>query len=202
MSYPLHRTHRTKSPLSQTSNIADDGDLLEGLQNIPSNFDFALNETPRTYLTPIPKIPETSLLNPEEFRRLSISTISSTGQHSRGVSPFPQAQNTERKTWKTPFWKFWQRNQGLFLVSFSQLFGALMNVTTRLLELEGEGMHPFQILFARQGLTMIFCSLWMWYQNVPEFPLGLKEVRMLLVVRSVSGFFGIYGMYCRYSLVK
>jgi hypothetical protein len=31
----------------------------------------------------------------------------------------------------------WTRNKGLFLVLISQFFGALMNVTTRLLEMEG-----------------------------------------------------------------
>lgn len=73
-----------------------------------------------------------------------------------------------------------------------------MNVTTRLLELEGEGMHPFQILFARQGLTTIFCSLWMWKTRVPDFPLGKPGIRYLLCIRAVTGFFGIYGMYCKF----
>lgn len=86
-------------------------------------------------------------------------------------------------------------------MTFSQLFGALMNVTTRLLELEGEGMHPFQVLFARQGLTVIFCTAWMWWNKVPDFPLGKKEVRGLLVARSVTGFFGIFGMYCKLYLL-
>ena len=31
----------------------------------------------------------------------------------------------------------WYRNKGLFLVLISQLFGTLMNITTRLLEMEG-----------------------------------------------------------------
>jgi hypothetical protein len=82
-------------------------------------------------------------------------------------------------------------------VTLSQLFGALMNVTTRLLELEGpEPLQPFQILFARQGITMIFCTLWMWWKEVEDFPWGKIEVRRLLIVRALSGFWGIYGMYC------
>lgn len=81
------------------------------------------------------------------------------------------------------------------MVAISQLFGALMNVTTRLLELEGDGMNPFQILFARQGITAIFCTAWMWWAKVPDFPFGYKGYRGLLVVRSVTGFFGIFGMY-------
>jgi len=195
---PHPRTQRLGPPPSEEHH----DDLLEGLQNIPSHFDLALNgnTTDRTYLSPIPsKAGHGSLLDPEQFRRLSISTVSSMGRHSRGGSPFPGPhEQTELRAWRTVFWDFWQRNQGLFLVSFSQLFGALMNVTTRLLELEGEGMQPFQILFARQGLTMIFCSIWMWWKEIPDFPLGAKGVRLLLVCRSISGFFGIYGMYCKY----
>ncbi|KAL2073232.1 hypothetical protein VTL71DRAFT_10556 [Oculimacula yallundae] len=181
-----------------THNYEEHEDYLESLQNIPSNFDLALNgPTNRTYLSPHPaKSADTSLLEPDALRRLSMSTITSLGR-GRSISPYPHTSSIPR-TWKESLWDFWAQNEGLFLVSFSQLFGALMNVTTRLLELEGEGMHPFQILFARQGLTAIFCSLWMWYGKVPDFPLGEKGIRGLLVARSLTGFFGIFGMY--YSL--
>ncbi|KAH8685583.1 hypothetical protein BGZ60DRAFT_344091, partial [Tricladium varicosporioides] len=102
------------------------------------------------------------------------------------------------RTLQSRLLSFWRGNQGLFLVSFSQLFGALMNVTTRLLELEGEGMHPLQVLFARMFLTMIFCCGWMWWKRVEDFPFGARGIRWLLVARGASGFFGIFGMY--YSL--
>lgn len=196
------------TPLPQTANPNqnrnDGGNLPDSFQSNPANIDLAVsdeNTTDRTYLAP-PSNPkqtgEGSLLDPEEFRRLSMSTISSMGYQSRGVSPFPHpTQNSGTVKISPRIWDFWMRNKGLFLVSFSQLFGALMNVTTRLLELEGEGMHPFQVLFARQGLTVILCSIWMWWKSVPGFPFGAREVRMLLVARSISGFFGIYGMYCK-----
>ncbi|KAG9239564.1 hypothetical protein BJ875DRAFT_83502 [Amylocarpus encephaloides] len=175
-----------------------DNDYLESLQNIPSNFELALNgSTNRTFLSPrLPKAADSSLLDPEAFRRLSISTISSYNPQSRSVSPYHIPAGP--RSFKTRCKEFWDRNYGLFLVALSQLFGALMNVTTRLLELEGEGMHPLQILFARMGLTMLFCCLWMWWREVPDFPWGKKEVRWLLMARGFSGFFGIYGMY--YSL--
>lgn len=85
-------------------------------------------------------------------------------------------------------------------MSMSQLFGALMNVTTRLLELEG-GMHPFQVLFARMGITMVLCCLYMWYAKIPSAPFGLREIRWLLVLRGLMGFFGIFGMYCKLCFV-
>ena len=59
----------------------------------------------------------------------------SLGRHaSRSPAPLPQ-------TWRARFALFWTRNKGLAYVLFSQLFGTLMNVTTRTLEVEGnEGM--------------------------------------------------------------
>lgn len=83
----------------------------------------------------------------------------------------------------------------------AQVFGVLMNVTTRLLEVEGNkgrGLDPFQILFARMAITVALASAWMWWQRTPDFPLGKPEVRWLLVARGFGGFFGVFGMY--YSL--
>ncbi len=74
-----------------------------------------------------------------------------------------------------------------------------MNLAARLLELEGEGMHPFQILFARMSITTILSCAYMYYTKVPHFPFGAKEVRGLLIARGVTGFFGIYGMW--YSMM-
>ena len=98
--------------------------------------------------------------------------------------------------------KFWIRNKGLAYMLQGQVFGTLMNVTTRLLEIEGnkgKGLHPFQILFARMGITFVLASTYMWYKKTPHFPFGLKEVRWLLVARGLGGFCGVFGMY--YSLL-
>ena len=44
----------------------------------------------------------------------------------------------------------WRNNKALVYVVLSQLFGTLMNVTTRLLEVDGnhgQGMHPLQVRY-------------------------------------------------------
>src|SRR5689334_3537696 len=46
------------------------------------------------------------------------------------------------------------------------------------------------------GITVLFSSLYMWYTKTEHFPLGLKEVRSLLIARGLFGFFGVFGMYC------
>lgn len=92
----------------------------------------------------------------------------------------------------------WITNYGALLVLAAQFFGCLMNLFTRLLETPGEhgdGMHPFQILFARQGITAAVCIAYGVYTKaIPHFPLGPKGVRWLLVLRAVGGFFGVFGM--------
>lgn len=179
----------------------DEEDPLDSLHNIPSDFDLALNGgTNRMYRSAsLAKGPQSSLLDPEAFRRLSISTISSMGR-PRSVSPYPFPTGPRARTWRETFRKLWNQNQGLFFVTVSQIFGASMNVAARLLELEGEGMRPLQLLFVRQGITSVLCTIWMWWAHVPDFPLGAKGLRKLLLIRSFSGFFGIYGMYCKLSL--
>lgn len=179
-------------PLSKSKTIDE-----EVLLNIPSNLDHALNGgINQTVLPPKhTKTSETSLLDPEAFRRLSISTIASCGSQIRVVYPYPVPSKYQR--FKTSCRTFWHRNFGLFLVALSQLFGALMNVATRLLELEGVGMDPLQVLFARQVLTMVFCCIWMWWKNIPDFPFGAKGIQGLLLCRGLTGFLGIYAIYCK-----
>ena len=52
------------------------------------------------------------------------------------------------RAWNAQPATFWSRNKGLVLVVLAQAFGALMSLTTRLLETEGShgsSMHPFQV---------------------------------------------------------
>lgn len=95
--------------------------------------------------------------------------------------------------------RFWQRNMPAILVATSQFFGALMNLTARLLEFEGEGMHPVQVLILRQSVTVVCCCIYMWWTKVPGFPYGTRDLQFLLFFRGFSGFFGIFGMW--YSMM-
>lgn len=194
------------NPILQTSpsKPAIDEDLLDYLHGLPSNFDLALNGGTTRYLSPNPSksVPGQRLDSDiRSLRRLSISTIPSINR-SRGPSPYPTGHSAlgERRIWRTRLQTFWNRNEGPVLVAVSQLFAALMNVTTRVLELEGEGMNPFQLLFARMALTTVLCCIWMCWAKVPDFPLGARGIRWLLVARGITGFFGIFGVYCKHLL--
>lgn len=131
--------------------------------------------------------PPSPFLAPNVSRTLSTSPVST---YSRTLSPAPLGgyHHENRKPGASgAMGRFWTRNRGVILVAVSQLFGALMNLSARLLELESN-MHPMQILFARMSLTTLLSCLYMWWNKVPDFPLGARGIRIVLIVRGVSGF--------------
>ncbi|KAF2635127.1 hypothetical protein P280DRAFT_474043 [Massarina eburnea CBS 473.64] len=146
--------------------------------------------------------PNPSVLSIDDFNDVRLGRnrdylLVPNGDRGGSRSPTPQP-----RTFKGKIGLFWTTNKGLALVLISQLFGTLMNVTTRLLEVEGNdgrGYHPFQILFVRMAITAICSTIYMWRAKTEHFPFGLKEVRWLLVARGLTGFFGVFGMY--YSLL-
>jgi hypothetical protein len=147
--------------------------------------------------------------SPDTLSELSFDNTLVAGARGRPLLSLPQpnARHASKSpapptTFKSRIEASWTRNKGLALVLLAQVFGTLMNVTTRLLEVEGnngKGMHPFQILFARMGITVLLSSLYMWYREIPDFPFGAKQVRVLLLARGFCGFFGVFGMYCELS---
>ncbi|OTB07925.1 hypothetical protein M426DRAFT_317432 [Hypoxylon sp. CI-4A] len=105
----------------------------------------------------------------------------------------------EHQTYGQKLKGFYERNIGLFFVFLAQVFGSLMTMTTRLLETGFEKkFHALQVIFVRMLATAILGSLYMWYKKVPDFPLGRKDIRALLVLRGLAGFTGLFCSY--YSL--
>lgn len=99
-----------------------------------------------------------------------------------------------------PFiYQFWENNLPSICVALAQLFGSLMNLIARFMELEGDGMHPVLLLFYRQSLTAVAISTYMWRAGFVDFPIPHKGIRLLLAFRGFSGFFGIFGMW--YSMM-
>lgn len=103
---------------------------------------------------------------------------------------------------------------GLLLAMMSSFFSSGMAVTARLLQNSSntdDNFNAFQILFLRMSLT-IGVVLWVQHkvyarkkrQGVEDLPpklhfiVGIPEVRHLLVIRALCGFFGVFGLY--YSL--
>lgn len=72
-------------------------------------------------------------------------------------------------------------------------------MTTRLLATGFDTkFHALQIIFVRMIATTVIGSFWMWYKNIPGFPLGPRGVRRLLLIRGLSGSIGLFGLYCMF----
>lgn len=128
-----------------------------------------------------------SNLSADEFEQLHPTRPVPWPEHNDDGAGQPNLLTVE---WRNMLAGYWIRNKGLAYMLLAQVFGVLMNVTTRLLEVEGnkgEGLHPFQILFARMSITVVLASAWMWYKKTPHFPLGKPEVRGLLAARGFGG---------------
>lgn len=95
---------------------------------------------------------------------------------------------------------FFDRHRPSILVLFSQLSAAIAHASVKMLESgkdEDEFVDPFTILLVRMLITGVGSSSYLWYQKVPEFPLGQREVRPLLMLRATGGILGTAGMYCK-----
>ncbi|KAF8308541.1 hypothetical protein DL93DRAFT_2086716 [Clavulina sp. PMI_390] len=93
---------------------------------------------------------------------------------------------------------FVRANAGLLLIICSQFFFALMNVGVKFLTGLSQPVPTFELIATRMAITAVCCVGWMHWQNVPYPVIGPPGVRHLLVLRGVTGFFGLFGMY--YSL--
>ncbi|KAL8681828.1 MAG: hypothetical protein Q9186_002060 [Xanthomendoza sp. 1 TL-2023] len=153
----------------------------------------------------IPEIPLQNSFTPsDDDNNGSIYSADNENERERGrlLAPstlrYPSTSPAPIQSWRARCIALWIANKGLVFVGLSQLFGALMNVTTRLLETTGEPLNTFQVMFARMGITFILGTLYMWWAEVEHSLFGPREVRYLLMARGFGGFFGLLGIY--YSL--
>lgn len=189
--------HDTRDLLSSTPSSKapyDNGSTADLLP--PDHFDYRLSVDSKLSDFSVPGKEHGALLQHDPYGRLSPSVPNHGGRTPHGPPGEGNGHTGQSRPpllsrTVTALQRVYSRNKGVLLVALSQLFGALMNLSARLLELEGEGMHPFQVLLARQSLTMLCCITYMWWYSTPGFPFGPKEVRWLLVMRGFSGFFGI-----------
>lgn len=50
------------------------------------------------------------------------------------------------------------------------------------------------------GITFVLSTIYMWWIQVPYFPLGNPQVRGWLVLRALFGFTGLFSLYCKSQL--
>ncbi|KAI0137128.1 integral membrane protein DUF6 [Xylariales sp. AK1849] len=183
MSSPIPQTPRAKRHV--------DGDL----DNVLPEYSTSTNNAQKgdTVGAATPTLPD-----PRTLQRFSASHCPQNGRHLPRTSFGDSSPAPGPGGIRDFCLSAWQKNAGPILIILSQLFGALMNFTCRLLELE-DGLHPMQILCARMTATIIVCFSYMYFQKIPTAPWGSPEIRPLLILRSFSGFAGLYGMW--YSIM-
>ncbi|KJZ80353.1 hypothetical protein HIM_00203 [Hirsutella minnesotensis 3608] len=155
---------------------------------------------PRQYAdAEAPAVPQTavpgSVHEPPPRLDNSPPVSSSTKLGSSTPSSYPRLRSPSASRWS----RFWAPNKAALVVALSQLFGAIMNLCARLLELEGGGMHPVQVVFLRQSVTAVCCLIYMRWSRTPDCSWGKGKTGWLLLIRGMSGFFSVFGLW--YSML-
>jgi drug/metabolite transporter (DMT)-like permease len=109
----------------------------------------------------------------------------------RPTSPLPH-------TGTSAVGSFFQRNMGLLHIAAAQLFFSMMNLCAKLLSMGDPPINPLEIIFGRMLITWCGAMAYLHYNKIPDHLFGPKDVRLLLILRGVLGFFGLFGIY--YSL--
>lgn len=81
--------------------------------------------------------PDSSLFSIEDFSNVRLGRYPDRRHGSTGPRRSLEASVPRPRTLKGKAKQFWAANKGLALVMIAQFFGSLMNVTTRMLEVEG-----------------------------------------------------------------
>lgn len=126
------------------------------------------------------------------------------------AEPIPQAEQDEldkidpacshhNRGLKDKLKAFYDRNFGLVLVFLAQTCGSIMNTVAKLLATSYETkFHALQIIFIRMSCTTVLGMAYMAWHKTPDYPLGQRGIRGLLVIRGFCGFVGLVGLYCEF----
>ncbi|KAM6499708.1 integral membrane protein DUF6 [Amanita muscaria] len=86
-------------------------------------------------------------------------------------------------------------NTGLLLVVLAQAFLTMMHAAAKQLSTVDPPVSALQVILVRMGMTYICSLVYMIATGVEDPVLGPKGVRMILVLRGISGFISLFGMY-------
>ena len=158
--------------------------------------DAALSST--TSRTPDNDVPPSQ---PSLSRRISTTPhfdLASSSSTAYIALPAPKSMEPSPSPPKGKLAFFFYSNLGLFCIAAAQLFFSMMNLCAKLLSMGNPPIHPLEIIFVRMLITYIGATAYLHHNKIPDYFIGPKGVRLLLVLRGVVGFFGLFGIY--YSL--
>lgn len=86
-------------------------------------------------------------------------------------------------------------NVGMLFIISAQFFSACMYVSVKILNSLETPVHALQVIIIRMAITFMCCVIYMIIMRIPDPITGPKDVRPLLIIRGITGFFGLYGVY-------
>ncbi|GAA6059362.1 hypothetical protein JCM10212_003260 [Sporobolomyces blumeae] len=89
---------------------------------------------------------------------------------------------------------FVDRNTGLLFIALAQLFFSIMNLCVKILVSEVE-VPIWELILVRMAVTAFGCCVWLKVSGDPHPFLGPPGVRVLLCIRGIVGFFGLFPVY-------
>ncbi|QRW07409.1 hypothetical protein RhiLY_06408 [Ceratobasidium sp. AG-Ba] len=110
---------------------------------------------------------------------------------TRGNAAIPSDESNDI----TPLQAFYARNKGLLIIFLSQMLLSIMFVGLKLMTVLDKPLPTFELVAIRMGITWICCRAYMFSTGISSPNLGPKGVRKWLIIRSVVGFFGVFGLY-------
>ncbi|KAJ8597259.1 DUF6-domain-containing protein [Rhizopogon salebrosus TDB-379] len=90
---------------------------------------------------------------------------------------------------------FTTHNTGMLLVISAHFFFTCMNISVKMLNRLDHPVHALEVIVVRMAIAFIACVVYMFVKRIPDPLTGPKGVRTLLVVRGITGFIAICGMY-------
>ncbi|KAH9007499.1 EamA-like transporter family-domain-containing protein [Lactarius hengduanensis] len=111
----------------------------------------------------------------------------------------PRRTHAHRQTiserWRTAWSSFLDDNSGLLLVVASQFFFSAMGVAVKWLIGSDDPVPTLELILVRMVITYVCSVAYMYWKRIPDPFLGPKGLRALLVLRGLTGFFSLAGMY-------
>ncbi|KAG2044137.1 hypothetical protein BDR03DRAFT_940842 [Suillus americanus] len=120
---------------------------------------------------------ESPLIHTKGHNYGSTQSTSGTSQDDGAIDRWPNVPS------------FVANNAGMLYIISSQFFFACMNLSVKMLNSLEPPVHAFE------GITLTCCVIYMIVTGVPNPIIGPKGVRTLLVIRGISGFLGLCGLY-------
>jgi len=115
------------------------------------------------------------------------------------VSPLLNPKRTKAQTipewWRTARTSFLEDNAGLLLVAAAQFFFSAMGISVKWLNSLDDPVPTLELILIRMVITYVCSVAYMYWKRIPDPLLGPKGLRSLLVLRGLTGFVSLSGMY-------